>query len=207
MLLKDREPDPLSVIRDLHQVVTAQLVRLMDGFYWNIEDALFELASRSDDDLQQRRCFDLMRELRFRRSSLMNNFARAMDRTHELWSKPAEPRTGEPSQNSLEGLIMFVAEKSRAHFGGVLQLIGERASQATTIEYPQVQDVPISPDHIARAFILSCRSLQLDDASIEIVVHLFSRFVLDRLGNVYGECNRTLQELGYASASELKRYA
>jgi hypothetical protein len=207
VLLKDPGSDPTSVMRDIHQVATAQLVRLMDGFYWNIEDGLFELAARDDDGTQRRRCFDLMRELRFRRSGLMNNFARVMDRTQELWFKPRSTRdAGVAGTSSLEAMIMRVAEKSRAHLGGVLQLISERASQVTGIEFDSVQDLPISPDQIARAFVLSCRSLKFDDDSIEIVVQLFSRFVLDRLGNVYGACNASLQELGYLSADELQHY-
>jgi hypothetical protein len=208
VLLKDPGSDPTTVMRDIHQVVTAQLVRLMDGFYWNIEDGLFELASRGDDESQRRRCFDLMRELRFRRSSLMNSFARAMDRNRELWFKSDSlDLARETTTSRLELLVMQLAEKSRAHFSGVLQLIGERASQVTGVEYHGLEAIPISPEQISRAFVLSCRSLKLDDASIQIVVQLFSRFVLDRLGNVYGECNQSLQELGYLNVSELQRYA
>jgi hypothetical protein len=207
VLLKDPGSDPTSVMRDIHQVATAQLVRLMDGFYYNIEDGLFELASRSSDERQRRRCFDLMRELRFRRRSLMNNFARSMDRCQELWFKPRSSRDAlHAGSSALESTIMQMAEKSRGHFGGVLQLVAERASQVTGVEFEALQDLPISPDQIARAFVLSCRSLKLDDASISIVVQLFSRFVLDRLGHLYGECNQGLQQLGYLSATELQHF-
>jgi hypothetical protein len=67
----------------------------------------------------------------------------------------------------------------------------------------QPAELPISPRR-AQAFVHSCRSLRLDQSSIEIVQELFSRFVLDSLGTVYGACNLYLQEEGYLTSDELE---
>ena len=77
--------DVRAAFNALHHNVTGELLRLIDGFYSNIEDGLFELAYRTDDDGQRRRCFDLMRELRFRRTGLVKAFARNLDRYRTLW--------------------------------------------------------------------------------------------------------------------------
>src|SRR5262245_65468515 len=81
----DRRRDSESVLNALHHNVTGELLRLIDGFYSNIEDGLFELAYRTGDEGQRRRCFDLMRELRFRRTGLVKAFARSIVRFRGLW--------------------------------------------------------------------------------------------------------------------------
>jgi Protein of unknown function (DUF1631) len=196
--------DDRVIFNALHHNVTGELLRLIDGFYSNIEDGLFELAYRTDDDGQRRRCFDLMRELRFRRTALVKAFARNLDRYRSQWfeadtTQDADIATGK----ELDELIMRMAEKSSSHFSGVLNCIAERVEIATGRAFAGVHDLPISPQRIARAFVVSCRSLKFDHASIEIVQDLFSRFVLDSLGSIYGNCNLRLQDDGYATADEL----
>ena len=68
--------DPRNVFTAMHHRVTGELLHLMDGFYSNIEDGLFELAFRNNDHNQRKRCFDLMREMRYRRTSLIQTFAK-----------------------------------------------------------------------------------------------------------------------------------
>jgi hypothetical protein len=192
-----------GVFAALHHEVTSELLRLLDGFYSNIEDGLFELAYRTGEDGQRRRCFDLMRELRFRRAGLVKNFARAMDRYRELWIDATDPEAELSGADDLRALVLKMAEKTNAHFSGVLNTIAERAEIAGARPFDKHADLPISPRRIAQAFVHSCRSLRLDQGSIEIVQELFSRFVLDGLGNVYGACNLRLQDEGYLTSDEL----
>lgn len=201
---EDQRRDPESVLNALHHNVTGELLRLIDGFYSNIEDGLFELAYRTQDEGQRRRCFDLMRELRFRRTGLVKAFARNLDRYRALWFEENEALDAEVhTGHELDQLIMRMAEKSSSHFSGVLHCIAERAEMATGRLFESGHDIPISPHRIARAFVVSCRSLKFDHASIEIVQDLFSRFVLDSLGSIYGHCNLRLHDEGYSTADEL----
>ncbi len=202
--VRDQRRDTHAVFNALHHNVTGELLRLIDGFYSNIEDGLFELAYRTDDEGQRGRRFDLMRELRFRRTGLVKAFARNLDRYRSLWFEEAEEREDEVATGKdLDQLIMRMAEKSSSHFTGVLNCIAERAEVATGRPFAKVQDVPISPQRIARAFVVSCRSLKFDHASIEIVQNLFSRFVLDSLGGIYGQCNLRLHGEGFATSEEM----
>jgi hypothetical protein len=190
------------MIHAMHREVTGQILNLLDGLYSNVEDGLFELAYRSGDDGQRRRCFDLMRELRFRRGGLVKGFAKIMDKAREHWFESANDVPDQQGQ-SLDQVIMRLAEKSQAHFGGVLQSICERTAVATGRDFAPDDDLPISPRRVSHAFVRSCRSLKLDDASIEIVMELFARFVLDGLGNIYGDCNLKLQAEGFLTADEI----
>ncbi|NJN51297.1 MAG: DUF1631 domain-containing protein [Gammaproteobacteria bacterium] len=192
-----------DLINASHHQITGELLHLLDGFYLNIEDGLFELAYRSGEDGQRRRCFDLMRELRFRRTGLVKNFARAMDRQSEGWFEATQAvETG--FERELDDLVARMADKSASHFAGVLVTIAERAEAASARTFSTGADLPISPVRIAQAFVHSCRSLRLDRASIEIIQELFSRFVLDGLGSIYGNFNERLRDAGYLLTSEIE---
>jgi len=190
----------LDALNRVHYKATTQILALMDGFYSNIEDGLFELAHTTGEDEQRRRCFDLMRELRFRKSGLLKNFSRTLDRYRVMWFSG---ETGNVAKVQ-HGLPNEMAQKSYSHFSGVLGIIAERVSEATGNRL-HASALPISPLNISRAFISSCRSLRMDTASIAIVQKLFGRFVLDSLGTVYGETNRCLEDYGFCSLDEIEQ--
>jgi hypothetical protein len=196
----DQQFDPRNVLTATHHKVTGELLHLMDGFYSNIEDGLFELAFRDDDDREQRHCFDLMREMRYRRTNLIQTFAKRMQKSLEGWFSDIPLATDHSEEFAI--LAQGMSEKCSSHFNMLLQNIAERTAYGTERD-SRTLELPISPYHISYCFVLSCRSLEFDKHSIEIVQELFGRFVLDRLGAVYGECNQRLEEAGYYTPREL----
>jgi len=197
----DQKYDPRNVLTAMHHKVTGELLHLMDGFYSNIEDGLFELAFRDDDDAEQRHCFDLMREMRYRRTNLIQTFAKRMQKSLEGWFTDIPPATDH--HDEFAALAGKMSEKCSSHFNMLLQNIVERTAYATERDTRRME-LPISPYHISYCFVLSCRSLEFDKHSIEIVQELFSRFVLDRLGSVYGECNQRLEDAGYFTMRDVR---
>ncbi len=194
-----------AVLNALHQSVTGELLRLIDGFYSNIEDGLFELGVsyrrrsttpslfRSDARIaisphrpgESIRAFD-------------GSISQALVRRRRVARGRSVNRQGTGSIDHADGgeeqfaLLRGAADASRS------------ARRSRQVEHSTAaQDVPISPRRVARAFVVSCRSLKLDHASIEIVQDLFSRFVLDGLGSIYGHCNLRLHSEGYATADEM----
>ena len=194
----DQQFDPGNVFTAMHHRVTGELLHLMDGLYSNIEDGLFELAFRARQEEQKRRCFDLMREMRFQRSRVVQNFARRLQTAFEAWLSPEGFHDDSPRNEQARRM----AQKCTAHFGGVLQNLTERAGYALGRDLDRLE-LPIGPYQIACNFIESMKALKFDEQSIEIVEELFSRFVLERLGSVYGECNQRLERAGFYTTAEL----
>jgi hypothetical protein len=193
--------DPSKTLSAMNRRVTGELLHLMDGLYSNIEDGLFELAYRADHEAQKRRCFDLMREMRFQRSRVVQNFARRMQTGFEAWLNDGGDPT--PAGHARDAMAQRMAHKCTSHFGGVLRAITDRANDALGREESRAA-LPIGPHRIACNFIDAMKSLDFDDASIEIVEDLFGRFVLERLGPVYGDCNVQLSEAGFYTVEELE---
>lgn len=194
----DQQCDPSNVFTAMHHRVTGELLHLMDGLYSNIEDGLFELAFRTRRDEQKRRCFDLMREMRFQRARVVQSFAKRLQTGFESWISPAGQNTEPPVNEQARRM----AQKCTAHFGGVLTSLAERAAFALDREMDRTR-LPMGPYQIARNFIESMKALDFDDDAIGIVEELFSRFVLERLGSVYGECNQRLERAGFYTVAEL----
>ena len=69
------------------------------------------------------------------------------------------------------------------------------------------ETLPVSPEQISYHFVMSCRNVQFDKESVEVVQDLFHRFVLDRLGGIYGVMNSKLEEAGFLTVRELEGLA
>jgi len=94
-----------------------------------------------------------------------------------------------------------MADKSNAHFSHLLQNIAERTGHALSQPVDK-HKLPVSPEEISYHFVMSCRSVKFDKYSIEVVQNLFSRFVLDRLGSVYGSVNMQLADAGFSTGQD-----
>jgi len=77
--------DPRKLLGAMHFQASGELMRLLDGFFSNIEDGLFELAYSNSDGSQQRKTIELMREMRFRREHLLKTFGKRMQRSVHSW--------------------------------------------------------------------------------------------------------------------------
>ncbi len=196
----DQQCDPASVFTAMHHRVTGELLHLMDGLYSNIEDGLFELAFRTRDENQKRRCFDLMREMRFQRSRVVQSFAKRLQGSFEAWLRA----DAEDTSQALNPQGERMAHKSMLHFSGVLRSLSERAGYALGRDLDPTH-LPMGPYQVACHFIQAMKSLEFDDQSIDIVEELFSRFVLERLGSVYGECNQRLEQAGFCTTRRVGR--
>ena len=192
--------DPVKLFDGIHTHVTGELMQLMDGFYHNIEDGLFELAYANPDQAHQRHVVELMRELRFRRDHLLKTFGKRMGQAGQGWYR--ELLSGKDHKEEYRQ-ARELAAKSSAHFGPVLRTIAERVGHATSRDVDR-RTLPISPEQISLHFVMSCRSVKFDHYSINTVQDLFGRFVLDRMGASYGRINADLSHAGLCSKEELQ---
>ena len=194
--------DPRNMLSALFYEAAGELTKLMDGFYSNIEDGLFELAYANNDGEHQKRVIELMRELRFRREHLMGTFMKRVQKGTESWLSESD------SVEYLEEQLQAeqIASRCSGHFGFLLQSIAERMAHAASRDADR-ESLPISPEQISYHFVMSCRNVQFDKDSVEVVQDLFHRFVLDRLGGIYGVMNSKLEEAGFLTVRELEGLA
>jgi len=194
--------DSQNVLNVLLTEALKKITQLMEGFYRNTEDGLFEIAYASEDGSQRQNIVKLMRELRFQRDHLMKSFDdRLVGGLDEWLGGSDENRYPEEHQQAT-----YIAQRCASHFSFVLQSIAERiAHGAGRIADRNV--MPVSPQQISYHFIMSCRSIQFEPNEAKIVEDLFHRFVLDKLGDIYGSINHKLIEAGYLTLKDREGFS
>ena len=200
-----RSLDPKPVFNAIHTTCTGEIMQLMDGFYSNIEDSLFELAYTHQSSIQQRHLGELMRELRHRREHLTKTFGKRINLSRGLWF--GEVHSGLGAECIEERILANnLAQKCDAHFGALLRTIAQRSEFALGRSI-STNNLPIGPSELAYHFLISCRNVKFEKYSIDVVKDVFARFVLDRLGGMYGNLNNKLEELGYYTEEENQQLA
>ncbi len=182
--------DARAQICAMHMQSTADLMQLMEGFFSNIEDGLFELAFREKDRERQRQSVELMRELRSRRTQLLNSFGKKLRGAQKDWFTETQTPDGDRW-----AVAVRMASKSEGHFGPLLERMalavrddsGETAETVESGETGEWVNLPLSPRKVAYLFVTSCGNFESDPQVLAFVNELFSRFVLDRLGGVYAQ--------------------
>ncbi|NOX50575.1 MAG: DUF1631 domain-containing protein, partial [Gammaproteobacteria bacterium] len=132
--------DPRNMLSAMYFQANGELLRLMDGFYSNIEDGLFELAYGHNNQAQQRHVVELMRELRFRREHLLNTFSKRMQRSAKLW---IDQDDSAPEYLEEREIADAMATKCGGHFSPLLQTVSERIGHAIGRDVDR-QHLPIS---------------------------------------------------------------
>jgi len=209
-----------ATLIELHLYAIHQILGLVEGIYSNIDHGLLEFADRDPEGFRQEHCSRLIQSMRLGRQTLIRSFSDSMQSLARYWfvDDSWEPvilshqgqnlgMTSSAYAFNRPGQLAYLTSKSNAHFSGLLRLITERANHATDIQSKSANQLPIGPAAISQSFVLSCRSLRLEDQSIVLILHLFSRFVLDRMGQTYAQCNNQLRDAGYLTIGELEMTA
>ena len=97
--------------------------------------------------------------------------------------------------NDVEVEASELSRVAREHFGNLLEQLADRTTHVLGRDVDDLGDLPFAPLHVARAFLLACEALALDDVARDLIKPLFKRFIMDRLGPVLGNCNVALTDV------------
>lgn len=195
--------DPLSAqIRQLYRASVQQVIALLDGASLNLEDCLFEIAYISEEPDIHKRCFNLMRELRINQESLRRGYARLLLKHLENWFQfgglYAFASNLDP-EDELKQAATRISGRAQAHLAppilSIESVLTERLSEWHTLSSSVDIDrvvFPLAPQSLSRAFLEASRGLDLDPGQHALLLQVFRRYVLDRLGTVLPPWSVTL---------------
>ena len=89
------------ILHTMRQHSRKQLVKLVEGLFNNVDDALFEMADRSRSDADQHLYFESMRELRLQRQNIAKAFAQQYGQGFERRFRTGSPRRGRGTEFSM----------------------------------------------------------------------------------------------------------
>ena len=201
----------------LPQLVTAtrrtakhHLKKLLAAFFTQVDDSLFDLADKAENNQLQNLYFDAMREVRLRKEDMGNAYRRRLDALfNESLGGTAPQVRGADEPGSLDqlGLVEDAQlEESLAldNMVSAAETQYREALYALTARYDfLIEDMEIDKDNnpLRPAVICHAFSAAVDelgsDLKVRLVIYkLFDKHVAQRLGDMYDAINADLVAAG-----------
>ncbi|HEX7348341.1 MAG TPA: DUF1631 domain-containing protein [Rhodanobacteraceae bacterium] len=199
----------LVSVREMTLKETGALVKtLLD----NVDDTLFDLASKAESNASQTEYFDGMREARKKRPRIERLFG---ERVARGFADFAGGRAAQPNETqrafSASGELSLVDDreleeslavssmvaKAEGHLSGALTALNQRLSVVSGGRATHNADNPLGPNALTEAFRDALG--ELADVNIRvrlIILKMFERYVLKALDTLYHDVNVKLVQAG-----------
>jgi Protein of unknown function (DUF1631) len=183
---------------------------LVSNLFENIDDALFDLAEKAENNAVQTGYFNGMREVRKKRQLVERMCQEHLGKIfRDFAAGKLEPMKPEAAVQPGEGLSLVNDQELEESLA-----IGSMVAKAENRHAPQLYAVnqrlsmirggasvendtnPIAPAPLCQAFRLAMREFDLDVQARLIIYKLFDRFVMSNLDMLYGEVNHQLIQAG-----------
>ena len=184
----------------------SDLIRvLMD----NVDDALFALSDKVDNDQERNMYFDAMREVRLKSDGLKREFdnemrdcfgraARAKSKSNAVDDADDETELTLLEYDELEDNIAIsnMINRARPEFEDELFAVTERLKLVLKRQSLEQDENPLDPQAICDSFHYAADLLETDIQVKLIFYKLFERYVINNLGHFYREVNQKFVEKG-----------
>ena len=204
-----RGGDLLNAVRS---IAARRLQQYIGNMFEHVDDALFDLAEKAENNAAQMHYFDGMREVRKRRPVIERAFLAQVSRElNEFVSgqrSAGQSSPPPPVAGSIE--LSLVADNELEESLAITSLIGKNETRLARDLFAvnqrlsvicggtRIEDAtnPIGPALLAQAFRLSMRELSADMRVKLIIYKLFDRYVMASLDELYQETNAELMRAG-----------
>ncbi|MEM7561574.1 MAG: DUF1631 domain-containing protein [Pseudomonadota bacterium] len=191
-------------IRRFAQEGLSDLIRVMME---NVDDALFELSDKVDNDRERNMYFEAMREIRLKRSGIQKNFDYEIQNNFDGFIKgrktpdDIDDDDDELTLVELDDLedniaIENMISKARPHFEDDLFAVSERLKAVLKRKEIAQDDNPLDPKSICDSFHNASEILDTDIQVKLIFYKLFERYVVNNLGHFYRDLNQVFVQKG-----------
>lgn len=207
-----RGGDLLNAVRNIS---SRRLQQYIGNMFEHVDDALFDLAEKAENNAAQMHYFDGMREVRKRRPVIERSFLSLVSR--ELNEFAGGNRAATPSANtsaaaSVPGSVelSLVADNELEESLAITSMVGKNETRLSRDLFAvnqrlsvicggmRIEDAsnPIGPALLAQAFRQAMRELNADMRVKLIIYKLFDRYVMAALEELYQEVNAELMRAG-----------
>ena len=207
-----RKPIIAPILHSLRQQSKYQLNELIQSLFNNTDDALFELADRSRSDADQHLYFESMRQLRLQRKKISSQFIAEFYKNFErvfeadIDEVDCEEAGFEETVDNISLIhnddlevsvaIAGIVSKVTSQFSLPIMQLTKRIDHLCPCRTITERLNPLGPERLSTAFVDSIECLEIDIKVRIILLKLFERFVMERLGRIYDESNSMLIDAG-----------
>ena len=204
---QDRVGDLLKVVRG---TALKRVQGLVATLFENIDDALFDLAEKAENNAIQTQYFDGMREVRKKRQLVERLFQEQLSKIFNEFAAGKMQSTKFEGQSSGSGDLSLVDDKELEESLAIASTVAKAENRLARPLYAvnqrlsvilggaKVEDStnPIAPAPLCQAFRFSMREMELNLQTQLIIYKLFDRYVMTGLDGLYEEVNELLIQAG-----------
>jgi len=201
----ERVGELLNAVRG---IAGKRLQQCLGNLFEHVDDALFDLAEKAENNATQTHYFDGMREVRKRRPAIERNFLATVNRELGNLAGRAAPNAAAPTpamaelslvaDSELEEslAITSMSSKHESRLARDLFAINQRLSVICGGRKIDDSDNPIAPAALSQAFRQALKELGADMRVKLLIYKLFDRYALSSLEELYAEANADLARAG-----------
>ncbi len=207
-------PDRLGgLVHAVRDMASRRLQALLGNMFEHVDDALFDLAEKAENNAAQMHYFDGMREVRKRRPVVERAYLAQFSRelTEFAANRRSVPTDSGSSPTSLGNIeLSLVGENELEESLAITSMVSKNVSRITRDLFAlnqrlavicggiKVDDAnnPVGPAVLTQAFRQAMRELSADMRVKLIIYKLFDRYVLSGLEELYQELNAELMRAG-----------
>ncbi|HEX6832872.1 MAG TPA: DUF1631 family protein, partial [Rudaea sp.] len=202
-----------ELLKAVRATALKRINMLVGTLFENVDDALFDLAEKAENNAAQTAYFDGMREVRKKRQLVERVFQEQLSKNFNDFAagklQPVKPEFASQTGGSGGGLslvdnveleeslaIASMVSKSENRQSQLLFQVNQRLSVLRGGVKVEDATNPIAPAPLGQAFRIAMRELELDMQGKLIIFKLFDRYVMSGLDQVYDEVNKQLIQSG-----------
>jgi hypothetical protein len=215
----ESSPEKLGeLLRSVRALAGKRLTQFLNSLFENVDDALFDLAEKAENNSRQSHFFDGMREVRKKRQLVERLFHEQITRAfqdfvHKRPLKRSAAEVANPHASAGELTLSLVeaddleetlavnnmTDKANNRLSRHLFAVGQRL---TVINGGSAggkldpDDNPLGPGQLCLAYQTACAEFDIDVQVRLIIFKLFDKHVLSALDQLYDEANAHLIEAG-----------
>ena len=175
----------------------------------SVDDALFELSDKVDNDQERNMYFEAMREIRLKRDGMKKHFDHEMQQCFDRIPGAGTPSVHNHDDDDEDELTLIeldeledniaidnMISRARPHFEDELFAVTERLKLVLKRKELNQDENPLDPRAICNSFHSASDLLDTDIQVKLIFYKLFERYVINNLGHFYKEVNQLFVEKG-----------
>ncbi|MEQ8861420.1 MAG: DUF1631 domain-containing protein [Pseudomonadales bacterium] len=198
------------IVTRLRQQARKQLLVLLKQLLDCTDDALFEMADRSQNNTDHNLYFDSMRQIRLHRGDIQKQFIEELNLgfervfataagNHDESLDDADPdEIGLVHNDDLEVSVAIsgITSKITSQFSLPIMELTKRFDHLARHVTVNERRNPLGPQMVSEAFGRAIEVIDVDIKIRIILLKLFERMVMQRMGPIYDEANRALMDAG-----------
>ncbi|HEX5305447.1 MAG TPA: DUF1631 domain-containing protein [Dyella sp.] len=209
---RPESPERLGgLVHSVRDMASRRLQALLGNMFEHVDDALFDLAEKAENNAAQMHYFDGMREVRKRRPAVERAYLAQFSRELGEFAANRRQSPAESAPTSLGNIeLSLVGENELEESLAITSMISKNESRITRDLFALNQRLsvicggitvddasnPVGPAVLTQTFRQAMRELSADMRVKLIIYKLFDRYVLSGLEELYQELNNELMRAG-----------